>query len=94
VLPVLWGGSTRPLHDSLFWAWVKPNMKEKWAIRRGKWKLLSDKSRVELYDLEADISETKDLAGQKPELVKELTKIFKDWRAKMAPRIKRRRRER
>ncbi len=94
VLPVLRGGSTRHLHDSLFWAWVKPNMKEKWAIRRGKWKLLSDKGRVELYDLESDISETKDLAGQKPELVKELTKIFKDWRAKMAPQIKRRRRER
>ena len=91
VLPVLRGETTRPLHESLFWAWVKPNMKEKWAIRRGKWKLLSDKGEIELYDLEADISETKNLAGQNPELVKKLTKIFKDWRAKMAPQIKRRR---
>jgi arylsulfatase A-like enzyme len=94
MLPVLGGQTSRPLHDSLFWAWLRPNTDEEWAIRRGKWKLLSNRGSIELYDLEADIGETKDLARQEPELVKELTKIFKEWRGKMAPQIKRRRRQR
>jgi arylsulfatase A-like enzyme len=93
MLPVLRGETGRPLHESLFWAWLRPNKDEEWAIRRGKWKLLSGRGNIELYDLEADISETRDLARQKPELVKELTRIFEEWRGKMVPQIKRRRRE-
>jgi len=94
MLPVLRGETTWRLHDSLFWAWLRRNTNEEWAIRRGKWKLLSHSGAKELYDLQADISETRDLAKQKPELVKELTKIFEEWRGKMAPRIKRSRKER
>ena len=92
MLPVLRGEKTaQPLHECLFWAWVKPVTKEHWAIRRGRWKLLSDRGGVELYDLEADIRESNNLAAQKPELVKELTRLFKNWRAQMAPQIRRKR---
>jgi len=89
MLPVLRGETGRPLHNSLFWAWLRPNTDEEWAIRRGKWKLLSDRGGMALYDLEADVSETRDLAKQKPELAKELKRIFEEWRGKMAPQIKR-----
>jgi arylsulfatase A-like enzyme len=94
MLPALRGDISRPLHDSLFWAWLRPNRGEEWAIRRGKWKLLSDRGSIELYDLEADIGETKDLAKQKPQFVEELTKVFGEWRGRMAPQVKRRPRKR
>lgn len=75
-----------------------PGPIEKWAgnaIRVGKWKYVRpvqyapgyarDKNRkevAELYDLEADLGETKNLAAQHPELVKKFEKQLSDWWAK------------
>jgi arylsulfatase len=64
------------------------------AIRRGKWKLVDyrdmeakTQSGWRLYDLEADIGETQDLAAKKPELVAELSNAWNDWNARnMAPK--------
>src|SRR5262249_6097398 len=43
------------------------------AIRMGDWKLVAAKGKPwELYDLAADRTETRDLAGQQPEWVREL----------------------
>jgi arylsulfatase A-like enzyme len=49
------------------------------SVRRGDWKLIrffadgpGQKDRLELYDLARDIGEKHDLAGEKPELAKEL----------------------
>jgi arylsulfatase len=43
------------------------------AIREGRWKLVAKENRPwELYDMEADRTETRDLAAQMPEKVKEL----------------------
>ncbi len=54
------------------------------AVRMGKYKLIDnfEKGRQELYDLEKDISETKDISTLNPEKTKELFKILKDWRDK------------
>jgi hypothetical protein len=35
---------------------------------------------VQLFDLENDIGERKDLAKSKPEIAKKLKKMFHDWR--------------
>ena len=46
------------LHDELYWS--SGGGKGQWAVRSGKWKLVAVKDRVELFDLDADISETTD----------------------------------
>ncbi|MBN7811179.1 sulfatase [Algoriphagus sp. H41] len=47
-------------------------------IRRGKWKLIHywEDGRRELYDLEADPSEQKDIAAQEPKRVKEMDAVL------------------
>ena len=52
------------------------------AVREGKWKLLvnSDGSRVELYDLDADPTEQRNIAEQNPDVAKDLTGNALAWR--------------
>jgi len=65
------------------------------AVRRGDWKLVSEfpgswssmtaypqKGNWELYRLDADCTETVDLAGEHPELVKELSALWNEWAEK------------
>lgn len=51
------------------------------AVRDGRWKLLCayDGSDAELYDLDTDRAETKNLASQHPDVVKRLTKALLAW---------------
>jgi arylsulfatase len=57
------------------------------AIRKGDWKLVANRaSNVEpyvgpweLYDLSSDRSETVDLSGDHPEIVRELDSLWNDW---------------
>ena len=51
------------------------------AIRRGNWKLLvnPDGSNAQLYDIAADINETKNLAEENPALVRDLSKTVLAW---------------
>jgi arylsulfatase A-like enzyme len=53
------------------------------AVRAGSWKLLEYHldGRVELYDLEKDIGETRDLAREMPERARELQARLDAWRA-------------
>jgi arylsulfatase A-like enzyme len=46
------------------------------GIRRGPWKLVAKGNKRELYNLDNDIGEKKNLAKQHPELVKELNKLL------------------
>ncbi len=52
------------------------------AVRLGKYKLIDNfvSGRQELYDLEADISETSDISSSNPGKTKELFDILKSWR--------------
>jgi len=54
------------------------------AVRLGKFKLIDnfEKGRLELYDLEKDLSETTDMSASNPEKTKELFKLLEDWREK------------
>lgn len=51
------------------------------AVRQGKWKLVWDDEvkRWELYDLEADRTETKDLVAEYPAKVRELSAAYDRW---------------
>lgn len=84
------GGTEAPQRD-LFWhfpgylgagkgAWRTTPVS---AIRSGRWKLLEflEDRRVELYDLEADLSQTLNLADTQPEKAKELLEKLNRWRA-------------
>jgi arylsulfatase A-like enzyme/Zn-dependent protease with chaperone function len=51
------------------------------AVRRGRWKLVADgvDGPWELYDLERDRSETRDLAAAEPALADELERLWTAW---------------
>ncbi len=51
------------------------------AIRSGNWKFLRENKVWQLYDLDVDIGETKDLASSQPEQVKQLSSIWDTWNA-------------
>ncbi len=65
--------------------------KAQWAVRRGQWKLIGNPRDTSnpglqhelggrfLADLEADVSESKNLVQQHPELVQELERLHQNW---------------
>ena len=72
--PTLTGHPQRA-HEYLFWSYG-----EKKAVRRGNWKAVVPGSgrRIELYDLAADLGETRDLALQHPTIAEEMHRIIND----------------
>lgn len=78
LLPFLTGENSAAPHETLFWRSSGPGGNN--AVRRGSMKLVRlGKSEPELYDLGADVSESKNLAAEKPEVVKELTAAIAEW---------------
>jgi len=71
-------GQEAPIHDAIFWEHEGNS-----AVRRGKWKLVSAHRRKgrqwELYDIEADRSETENLIEAQPEIAKELQDLYAAW---------------
>ncbi len=57
------------------------------AVREGKWKLLCeyDGSQPQLYDLDADRGETKNLTASHPEVVRRLTALVLGWHESIPP---------
>ena len=78
LLPFLSGEKTSAPHDTLFWRTGGPGGNN--AVRNGSMKLVRlGKAEPELYDLATDIGESKNLAAEKPELVKELVSAIAEW---------------
>lgn len=92
IIPALTGELEGPLHERLYWNWMDKDSDDGWAIRKGRWKLFTDKNGMELYDLEADLGETRNLVTEQPERVRELLADYQSWRGELAPRIHRPRR--
>ena len=69
-------GKRRRGHQALYWEWAGNR-----AVRRGKWKLVWDKliKRWQLFDMEADRTETFDLASRFPDKKKALADAWKAW---------------
>lgn len=87
LLPHLRGETKTPPHDALYWRFGTQT-----AIRAGDYKLVRydttadldpnvprTTSRPKLYDLKNDIGETKDLAADMPDKVKELQTKWDEW---------------
>jgi arylsulfatase A-like enzyme len=91
MLPILRSQRKGPLHKRLFW----DDGEKQWAVREGKWKLLYNRQgSLELYDLEADISEKNNLVKERPEIVQRLQNAYKDWKNQMAPQLSKAARQR
>jgi arylsulfatase A-like enzyme len=62
-------------HETLHWSSCGM-----WAVRQGKWKLVGGKSAgLFLSDMDADVTETKNLAAKHPEVVARLKKLHREW---------------
>ena len=91
ILPAVTGALDHPLHEALYWSWINKDSDKGWAVRKGYWKLLTDKGGLELYDLEGDISETHNLASLELAIVEELLASYRRWRKGLVPLIRRQR---
>ena len=82
LIPFLIGGNKESPHQSIFWR--LQGKKGGMALREGKWKLVKPtEGDVELYDVVADIGETKDIAKANPEMVARLSKILEEKNSQM-----------
>lgn len=94
VLMTLLGKSEESRKAPLFWrrppdrkTWA-PKLKEiqpDLAVREGEWKLLCeyDGSKAQLFQIEDDPGESRDVAGEHPEQVKRLTEMVVAWHLAM-----------
>ncbi len=74
LLPIL-AGKTRAHPSPIFWEHEGNR-----AVRLDKWKLVANAGRTwELYDVEADRTEQKNLAAATPDKVKELSSLYDAW---------------
>jgi len=77
LVPVF-AGRQRPGHNAIFWEHEGHT-----AVRQDKWKLVSkdgkDATAWELYDLDADRTETTDLAAKRPERVAKMKALWTAW---------------
>jgi arylsulfatase A-like enzyme len=78
-LPTLLGKS-QPEHEFLYWEFHERGFKR--AVRMGKYKIVQVGigSPFEVYDLENDLGEKKDIADQHPELISKVKKLLKNVR--------------
>jgi len=83
LVPYLTGAESGRPHETLYWRFGS-----QWAIRHGDLKLVVSEGgsgEPELYDLAADVGESRDLAPSEPARVKELTAMWEAWNAEQAP---------
>jgi arylsulfatase A-like enzyme len=89
LIPYLRGKKPEAPHERLFWRDADRHL---WAIRQGRWKLVqdgnwkadaSDVNPPQLYDLEVDPGETRDLSAEQPALVAELKAAWTAWDTEM-----------
>ncbi|MFH5884661.1 sulfatase-like hydrolase/transferase [Halalkalibaculum sp. DA3122] len=73
LLPVLLKNEHLP-ERTLFW-----KIRDDWAIRMGPWKLVNTGDDKQLFNLSNDIGEKRDISSQRPELLKTLVSLYKEW---------------
>lgn len=89
LLPLLEDGVT-PERETLFWHYPlayehRLGGRSAGAVRSGRHKLIDfyDNGEVELYDLQLDPREARNLAGERPELAAELAQRLRAWRERV-----------
>ena len=91
----IWLGAERSREKPLFWGYNASGGNA--AIRAGKWKyhaFSGPKAVVALYDLEADPEERKNLAKERPGVVKRLSARIEKWTATLPKETVRRKKSR
>ena len=80
LLPYTQGKKDSEPHESLYWRYIEMR-----ALRKGKWKLIQQNAKraVELYNLEDDIGEKRNIAKELPDKVKELETTYDAWNKQM-----------
>ncbi len=80
LLPVILGEKTTR-EKPIFWEWQRGQ-----AARTGKWKLVRQglDSPWSLFDMEADPSETRDLASSNPDIVNRMEQSFREWKTRVS----------
>ncbi|WP_339925641.1 arylsulfatase [uncultured Cyclobacterium sp.] len=86
-LPTLLGKEAQPTHSHLYWEFHEKGGKQ--AVRKGKWKgikldVFKGNETIQLYDLDQDPGETRDLAADFPEVVEELKSLMQRSRTEDA----------
>jgi len=82
LLPYLTGENKARPHETLYWRFGP-----QWAVRHGDYKLVVSRGgsgQPELYNLAADIGESKDLAKEQPEKAAQLQALFDAWNKEQA----------
>ena len=90
LLPFIAGQTTGVPHEALYWRLGEQN-----AVRQGDWKLVQYDLNVEsssptrgvtgkkLYHLLKDVNESRDLAAEYPDKVKELETLWQSWNSQL-----------
>ena len=84
ILPTLLGRSGQRSHDALYWEFHAKGAAQ--AVRMGRWKGIRNElttrrdAPIELYDLEADESETRDVAAGHPDVVRRIAQLMRESR--------------
>ena len=83
ILPHIEGRASGSPHERLFW---RTGGGATMAVREGRFKVVRTGEKApELYDLQADIGEAKDLASDKPDVVARLVKAYEEWNKELVP---------
>lgn len=96
VVDVLTGEPMARREKPLFWKlnsqWPpsksKPDHWVSWAMVNDHWKLVAnrDLSHVELFDIAVDVTESKDLSADHPDVVKGMLSQLEQWKATLPPK--------
>lgn len=78
LLPYLTGKKKKSPHEILCWRSGRNH-----AVRKQNFKLVKMGDETELFDLSSDVGETKDLKAEKPDVLKEMEKIYERWNSQM-----------
>ena len=78
VVDALRGGRVKHPHEYLYWDYGHCRTRYDQAVRMDKWKgiRLGRDSRLQLYDLDADIGEENDVSDEHPDVVRRLERIM------------------
>jgi arylsulfatase A-like enzyme len=80
VAPTLLGQGNQRQHEFLYWEFHEKGFQQ--AVRTGDWKAIRQKlgEKLELYDLANDLSETKNIADQHPEVIDRIETFLRSAR--------------
>ena len=86
IAPHLKGEVKTPPHERLFW---RTGGGASWAMREGHYKLVKagKDAAPQLFDLNNDIGEAKDLVSERPDVVMRLQEAHDTWNAELIPPI-------